>query len=267
MEPGLARDALTFVAGVATGVFSGAFGVGGATISTPAVRALGLPAIMAVGTTLPSILPSAVSGSLAYSRAGLVDWRIARLAAPAGIVGAIAGSLLSRAVPGEGHLLMIATACLLGVAAFRLWRSARAGAAGDDRGAGDTTRARRDGPLPVAAVGAAAGLLSGLLGLGGGIVMVPGFSEVVRMPLKQAIATSLVCVGVFAVPGTVTHSVIGGIDWRVALLLAVGVVPGARLGAAVAIRTADARLRVVVAALLSLVAAGYFVSETWFLVT
>ena len=57
-------------------------------------------------------------------------------------------------------------------------------------------------PLTFAVVGAAAGGLSGLLGIGGGILMVPGFTEIVGMPIKRAIATSLVCVGVFAIPGT-----------------------------------------------------------------
>src|SRR5439155_1714761 len=81
-------------------------------------------------------------------------------------------------------------------------------------------------PFACAAVGGAAGGLSGLLGVGGGIVMVPGFTEVHGMPIKRAIATSLACVGVFAVPGTITHAALGDIDWRFALLLAVAVVPG-----------------------------------------
>ena len=265
------RDALTLAAGVATGVFSGAFGVGGATISTPAIRALGLPALLAVGTTLPSILPSAVSGTARYAREQLVDWRVVGWAAPTGIVAAVGGSLLSRVVPGEGHVLMILTALLLGFAA---WRVRPAPPRHDERGSSvdDKARAagppappapapRRDRPAVIASVAAAAGLLSGLLGLGGGIVMVPGFTEIVRMPLKAAIATSLACVGIFAIPGTVTHSLVGGIDWRFALLLAVGVVPGARLGAAAAIRASDRRLRTVVSAFLGVVAAAYFVSE------
>ena len=63
MEPGLLRDALTLVLGVMTGVLSAAFGVGGAVLSTPGVRLLGASALVAVGTTLPSILPSAAAGT------------------------------------------------------------------------------------------------------------------------------------------------------------------------------------------------------------
>ena len=50
------------------------------------------------------------------------------------------------------------------------------------------------------------------------------------MPLKQAIATSLVCVGLFAIPGTITHAALGHIDWRFAFFLTLGVIPGARIG-------------------------------------
>ena len=62
---------------------------------------------------------------------------------------------------------------------------------------------------------------------------------------------------IFAVPGTITHAIQGDIDWRFALLLAVGVIPGARLGAALTVRADSARLRLVVAAFLGLTAILY----------
>ena len=81
---------------------SASFGVGGAVISTPAIRVLGASAFVAVGTTLPSILPSAASGTARYVREHLVDWEVVRWTAPIGVVASIAGSLLSHAVPGHG---------------------------------------------------------------------------------------------------------------------------------------------------------------------
>jgi uncharacterized membrane protein YfcA len=117
--------------------------------------------------------------------------------------------------------------------------------------------ARRDLPAVFVAIGALSGLLSGLLGIGGGVVMVPAFNEVARMPLKMAIATSLACVGIFAIPGTITHAALGDINWRFALWLAVGVIPGARLGARLAIRATDSRLRAAVALFLGVVSLGY----------
>ena len=262
MDPGPLRDALTLAAGVVTGVLSAAFGVGGAVISTPAIRALGAPAALAVGTTLPSVLPSAVSGTLRYSREGLIEWRVVRWTAPVGVVAAVGGSLLSKVVPGEGHWLMVLTAALLGFTAYRMARQADevpvVVADGDQVAAGHPDRTdRHDGPGVLVSVGAVAGLLSGLLGVGGGIVMVPGFTEIARIPLKTAIATSLACVGIFAIPGTITHAAFGDIDWRFALLLAVAVVPGARLGAHLAIGTSHRRLRLAVAIFLGAVSVLY----------
>lgn len=269
---------LTLLAGVATGVLSASFGVGGAVISTPAIRALGVSALFAVGTTLPSILPSAVSGTARYLREDLIVWRVVAWSAPAGVAAAVGGSFLSHAVPGHGHWLMILTAALLGITSYRIGRAARAAGppADEPLAESDAEMAGRDPfsaeesalsadlsaenerrPVVLIAIGVAAGLLSGLLGVGGGVILVPGFTEVVRLPLKTAIATSLVCVGIFAVPGTLTHWGLHDIDWLTAGLLSVGVIPGARLGAAAAIKASDARLRLTVAVFLGLTAVVY----------
>ncbi|HEX2042319.1 MAG TPA: sulfite exporter TauE/SafE family protein, partial [Acidimicrobiales bacterium] len=112
-----------------------------------------------------------------------------------------------------------------------------------------------------AAIGAVAGSLSGLLGVGGGVVLVPGFSEMLRLPLKTAIATSLACVGILAVPSTAAHALLGDIHWRMALLLAVAVVPGSRLGAVLSIRATNRRLRLAVAAFLGAIAVAYGIGE------
>lgn len=243
-------------------MLSASFGVGGAVVSTPAIRALGVSALTAVGTTLPSVLPSAISGSLRYGREGLIDWRVVQLTVPVGVAASVGGAFLSRVVPGEGHLLMILTATLLGVSAWRMTRSPRAPlpatAAETDAHHGGDARPR---PVALIGVGVVAGLLSGLLGVGGGVIMVPGFTEIGKIPLKVAIATSLVCVGMFAVPGTIAHAYLGGIDWRVALALTIGVVPGARLGASAAMRATDRNLRIAIALFLGMVAAGYFAGE------
>jgi uncharacterized protein len=86
---------------------------------------------------------------------------------------------------------------------------------------------------------------------------VPAFAHFARMPVKAAVATSLACVGAFAVPGTITHAIEGHVDWRVAALLIVGVIPGARIGAHLAIVATDRRLRLVVSAFLGLTALLY----------
>ena len=258
---------LTLLAGVLTGMLSAAFGVGGAVISTPAIRALGVSAVFAIGTTLPSILPSAATGAWRYVHEDLVLWRVVAWTAPPGIAAAVGGSLLSKEVPGDGHWLMILTAALLGITAWRMARQGRpqpvaetdAPLAPDHPPPSDSRR--HDRPPVLVGVGAAAGFLSGLLGVGGGIVLVPGFAEVVRIPLRTALATSLVCVGLLAVPGTIAHAALGDVDWRTAGLLSLGVVPGARLGSHLAMRATDARLRLAVAVFLGLTAVAYAVGE------
>ena len=280
MDPGILRDALVVALGLLTGVMSGLFGVGGAVISTPGIRALGVPALLAVGTTLPSIIPGAASGTARYAREGMVDWRVVAITAPVGVAARVGRALAAEHVPGEGHVLMLMTAGLLGYSAFRMLprdpvdpapvvtrdhdelteTDAEVAAGGAEHAAAPhPTRHRLRSFL---AVGIVAGGLSGLLGIGGGIVMVPGFTQFGGLPVKRAIATSLACVGLFAVPGTVTHALLGNIDWRFALLLCVGVVPGARLGAALAIASGDRRLRRVVAAFLGTMAVAYGLGET-----
>lgn len=261
MDPGPIRDALTLALGLLTGAMSAAFGVGGAVISTPGIRLLGAPALVAVGTTLPSILPGALAGTIRYMREGLVDRRVVMAVAPVGMVAAVGGSLASAAVPGEGRWLMVITALFVALTAARLAVGrAETATVTEPADAAAVTVSRRS-PAAIVAIGAGAGALSGLLGLGGGTILLPGFITFLRMPVKDAIATSLACVGLLAIPATVSHALLGHIDWRFALLLGLTVVPGARLGAAATVRAGERRLRLVVAAVLGVIAAVYLVTE------
>jgi len=253
------RDALTILLGLVTGILSGAFGVGGAVISTPGLRVLGLSAFGAVGTTLPPIIPGAVMGVARYAQDGLIDWRVVATTAPAGLVTAVLGSLASHAVPGGGHWLMVLTALLLGLTAVRMVRSAGGASAAEERP--ESPGPARPSLLAAGAVGGAAGALSGLLGVGGGLVLVPGLREVMGISLKKAIATSLACVGIFALPSTVTHAFLGDIDWRLAALLVIAVVPGARIGASLTIAAGNRRLQLVVGVVFALIAVVYASGE------
>lgn len=280
MDVGPLRDLLTAVLGVFTGALSGAFGVGGAVVSTPGIRLLGVDALVAVGTTLPSIFPSAITGALRYRREGLIDRRAVVLTIPAGLAASVCGALLAGVVPGEGHLLMVLTAALLAFTAYRMARAPKAPPApeadteavpseparaattdGEDTAAGGVVVARERPSLAYAAVGVIAGLLSGLLGIGGGVVMVPGFVQLAGLSIKSAVATSLVCVAAFALPGTITHALLGNIDWRVAAFLTLTVIPGARIGAVLALRASDVGLRRAVAGFLGVISLLYAAGE------
>ncbi|MDQ6837262.1 MAG: sulfite exporter TauE/SafE family protein [Actinomycetota bacterium] len=265
MAPGLLRDILALVLGLLSGVLSGAVGVGGAIVTTPGVRLLGASAFLALGTTLPPIVLSAASGSARYAREGLVDWRVLAVTAPAGVVAAVGGSLASHAVPGEGHLLMVFTAGLLLLSAWRMVRPRRSATPGGERrsdpGPSPAEAVKHYSLVAAAGVGSAAGLLSGLLGIGGGALLVPAYSEIMGLPLKTSIATSLACVGILAIPGTITHAALGDVDWRLAALLTVGVLPGARLGAGLAIGAEHRRLQLAVAVLLGGIGLFYGAGE------
>jgi hypothetical protein len=167
---------------------------------------------------------------------------------------------------------MLLTAGLIAFSAYRLARAPEEPARPVDRAlegltdAGPGAELVRVGPPRVAwwrsaLIGVGAGGLSGLLGVGGGLLMVPAFTGWLRLPIKEAIGTSLACVAVLAIPGTITHALLGHIDWLYALPLCVGIVPGARLGSHLAIRSSDRTLRLIVGTGLGTIALVYAVGE------
>lgn len=255
--------------GFMSGVLSGAVGVGGAVVSTPGIRAIGVPPIVAVGTTLPAIIPSAAAGTFNYARARLIDYRVAGITALAGGFASVGGAITSDYV--GGRILMFITAALVGENSVRMARDARRlrraesrepGAAGSEP-VEDQSPALEIRPVAwlVALIGVVAGFISGLLGVGGGVVMVPAFYRILKMPVKQTVATSLLVVGILAVPGSVVHSYLGHIDFKIAGFLALGVIPGAFVGSRFTVSADEIRLRIIVAVVLAVIALGYIAGE------
>jgi uncharacterized membrane protein YfcA len=148
--------------------------------------------------------------------------------------------------------LLLVTAALIGYQAARL-------------AFGKETKERPEGHPPartaLAVTGFGAGFFSGLLGIGGGVVMVPVMSGFLRMPLKRVIGTSLVCIAFMVIPGTIVHAALGHIDWWIVLWLAIGSVPGAALGSRWTIRSEERTLRLAVGILLGAVAVSYATLE------
>jgi uncharacterized protein len=253
----LARALLGILSGLVAGAMSGAFGVGGAILTTPAVEVLlGAPPIIAVGTPLPAIIPTTLSGMVAYRRAGQIDTRAVRWAAPVGALGATVGALLTKVV--NARILLLATAILIG------WQAVRVG--WGTRVLEDPAQPVRPSGLAFALMGLAAGFASGLLGVGGGIVMVPVMSGLLGMPLKRALGTSLVIIAFMVIPGTAVHAALGHIDWAICLWLSIGVVPGAAIGSRWAVKARERTLRVVVATFLLVVSLAYGAFELYDLI-
>jgi uncharacterized membrane protein YfcA len=240
------------VVGFVAGVLSGLFGVGGGVVTTPAVNALlGGTAIQAIATPLPVVFPTSLVGAYTYAKAGEASFRAAKWAVGPGIAGAVIGAYLTEFV--NAHLLLIVTSALIGWTAVEvvLGRKPRIPW---EKGATPGWK--------YCAIGLAAGFVSGLLGVGGGIVMVPAFTVLIGMPLRRALGTSLVIISALVVPGTIVHWALGHIDWAIFLALTLGVVPGARIGARIALSASERNLRVAVGAFLLVVAVAYGISET-----
>jgi uncharacterized membrane protein YfcA len=123
------------------------------------------------------------------------------------------------------------------------------------------SHARKPPALAIASIGAGAGLLAGLLGVGGGVLLVPAYTGLLRMPAKRAVATSLVAVAIFSVPAMITHTLLGHINWAYALPLVVGVVPGAQVGAKFTLGGSETRLRLLMGLFFTVLALLYGAGE------
>ena len=245
------RTLIAAALGLASGIASGAFGIGGALLSTPGIRwALDAPPLIAVGTTLPVIIPTAITGLIAYVRTGFVDTRASVVTASAGVSFAILGALATEVVRGE--ILLIATAVLIFVLSIRMLPKRTA----------VEDRPRFEPTVPVLlVVGAASGFVSGLLGVGGGVILVPILSGLLRFPIKTALGTSLAVVAAQAIPGTIAHGALGNIDWTIAAGLMIGTIPGARIGSRLAVASEDVKLRMVVAIAMAVLALAFGATE------
>lgn len=240
--------------GLGAGVGSGMFGIGGAVITTPAIRMLlGYPEFIAVGTPLPVILPAAITGAIVHMRQGTADVRTGLTVGAWGIPASVAGAALTPLVGGEVVLVITAFVIIL-IALDMLFDGASR--------TGPRLNMHSLGRAAVPAVGAIAGFHSGFLGLGAGFVVVPLLNRLLGMELKRSIGTSLIAVAVFAVPGSLTHWALGHIDVDLALALTFGVVWGAVLGARLNHVAAERTIRVLFAVLLATVGVLFVLTET-----
>ncbi|MBN1193249.1 MAG: sulfite exporter TauE/SafE family protein [Coriobacteriia bacterium] len=242
-----ASQPLAVAVGLVAGYLSGQFGIGGGLITTPAIRLLlGYPALIAVGTPLPVVIPTAIAGAIAYSRRGLTD---VRLGVAVGLIGgacAVVGAWATTLVGGD--IVLILTAALICWMALDMVNLARKPEDPEHVRSAHVDRARSW--MWIGALGVAAGLYSGFLGLGGGFVVVPALVRYFGFPIKRAVGTSLVALSLLAIPGTVAHYFLGNIDVGLAIALAIGVVPGALLGAHVTAMAREKSVRIGFAVLL-----------------
>jgi uncharacterized protein len=232
--------------GVATGLLSGLFGVGGGVLLVPAlVMVLGFEQRRAHGTSLAAVLPIAVSSLASYALAGEVDYAVGAALAVGAVGGAVIGTYFLHRLPHA--LLAIAFATLLLATAVRLLV--------DHSDAAGRSELTITGIAVLVAIGVVTGVLAGLLGVGGGIVMVPVM--VVGFSIAPALAkgTSLLVIVPTSLMGTWRNRKNDNADLRVAAILGGTGIMSAFVGGQISVAMPDRLSNVLFAALLLVVGA------------
>ncbi len=220
--------------GILIGFLSGLFGVGGSSVATPILRLLDVPRLLALGTPLPVTLPTALIGGWAYWRRGRVNTRAVGWTAVGGVPAVVLGAYLTSWVPGR--VLMAGTGLFVGVVGLRLLIGSGPGHIEEFHRSEETRW--------FIMVGMGVGFLSGLLANGGGFLLLPAYMLLFHFSPQEAAATSLVAVSIMAIPGTCIHFQLGHIDFRIAGLMAVGVIPSTYLGARLGMLIPTAKARI-----------------------
>lgn len=223
----LAQYAIGAAAGSLVGFSLGLVGGGGSILAVPSmVYLVGVTnPHVAIGTSAFAVAVNAGANLINHARAGNVKWRIAAVFAAAGIVGALLGSTLGKAV--DGQKLLAAFAVLMLVVGALMLRGR-----GSDGDAGVVLD--RHNVWKLLASGGGTGVLSGFFGIGGGFLVVPGLMASTRMPILYAVGSSLVAVTAFGFTTALNYATSGLIDWGLAAVFVVGGIVGGVFGARVA---------------------------------
>ncbi|MBE9183070.1 sulfite exporter TauE/SafE family protein [Oculatella sp. LEGE 06141] len=224
-----------FVLGTFTGVLAGLLGIGGGLLMVPALTVFGVPLIQATATSLIGVFLSAVSGSIRNLRAGELNWRVSVTLSLFGIVTAQVGAWLGDRLPDAGLSLAFAMLLLITIYLMRLRRrllerQQRAELANPDLQPEPKQTQSYPKLGAVAGIGLLAGLLSGLFGVGGGVVMVPLQMLFLAETIKVAVRTSLGAIVAIAASGLAQHAWNGNVLWIPGLCLGLGGILGAQAG-------------------------------------
>jgi uncharacterized membrane protein YfcA len=241
------------VAGVLAGALAGLFGVGGGILIVPAlVLFVHLPQRLAHGTSLAAIVPIALTGLLGYALDGKVDWAVAFfLAVGSAAIGAFVGTHLLHVV--KTRSLVLGFAVVMIVTAVRL--------VADHSEATGRSALTFGLVLVLVGVGIVSGILAGLLGVGGGVILIPAMVVLFGLPTAVAKGTSLAVILPTAVVGTARNLRNGNADLRVAGAVGVAGMVAAFAAAQLAVGMDERLSNVTFAVLLVVVAVQMLVRE------
>ncbi len=284
---GMAVNALFIVIlGGLVGILSGMFGVGGGFLTTPLLMFYGIPPTVAVASATTQITGSSVSGVFAHMRRGGVDLRMGLVMIAGGLAGSLVGAGIFRLLQASGQIdtvIGLLYVVLLGAIGGLMLKDAALALGWIAPPAAPAERPRHNrwvaslpmrwrfyssglyiSPLAPLALGFAAGILTVLLGVGGGFILIPAMIYVLGMAARVVVGTSLVMILAVSAVTTLIHAMTTqSVDIVLAALLLIGGVVGAQYGALLATRLKPDLLRLALAVIILLVALRMALGLAW----
>ena len=214
--------ALTVGLALLVGVALGLLGGGGSILTVPLLAYVaGMDAKQAIATSLLVVGTTSAVASISHARAGRVQWRTGLIFGAAGMAGAYGGGLLARYIPGS--VLLIGFAVMMIATALAMLRGRKESGPADPH---------HRIPVPkVVAEGLIVGLVTGLVGAGGGFLVVPALALLGGLPMPMAVGTSLVVIAMKSFAGFAGYLRSVSIDGRIAGMVTAAAVVGALVGA------------------------------------
>lgn len=266
--------------GLVTGLLSGLFGVGGGFLTTPLLIFYGVPPTVAAASASTQVTGASVSGVLAHSKRAGVDYRMGGVMVVGGMIGAGIGSLLFRWLRAMGQIDVVINALyvvLLGSIGMMMAREAVRALRGKSSGAAAKRRRHhplvaslpmrwrfyRSGlyisPLAPLILGILVGILTMLMGVGGGFILVPAMLYILGMSANVVVGTSLFNILFVTIATTMMHSLTTrAVDIVLVALLLIGSVTGAQMGTQVASKVKPEILRLILASIVLAIALRMF---------
>jgi hypothetical protein len=283
---GQSVNALLIIAlGGLVGVLSGMFGVGGGFLTTPLLMFYGIPPTVAVASATTQITGASVTGVMAHMRRGGVDVQMGAVVVVGGMFGSLTGAAIFRALQASGQIDVVIGSLyvlLLGYIGGLMLKDAVT-ALGYIKTRPPSARPRHNrwvaslplrwrfytsglyiSPLAPLALGFGAGILTMILGVGGGFILVPAMIYILGMPARVVIGTSLAIILVISSGTTMVHALTTrSVDIVLAFLLLIGGVVGAQYGAVLATRMKPDFLRLALSIVILLVGLRMAVGLAW----
>ncbi|AAK86311.2 MULTISPECIES: sulfite exporter TauE/SafE family protein [Agrobacterium] len=270
--------------GAAVGFLSGMFGVGGGFLITPLLIFYNIPPVVAVATGANQVVASSVSGSITHFRRGTLDIKLGTVLLVGGLVGATVGVWIFSFLRSIGQLDLIVSllyVILLGTVGTLMLKESISALRRAARN--ETVTLRRPGhhnwvhrlPLkmrfkkskiylsiiPIVALGFGIGILTSIMGVGGGFIMVPAMIYLLRIPTSVVVGTSLFQIIFVTAYTTVVQAATNySVDVVLAFILMVAGVIGAQYGVRVGQKLRGEQLRALLALLVLAVALRLAVS-------